>query len=136
MTQAVFSSKGNPTFLSINIIFFRQWVVENLFKLIICSNSTYFTDYQRALTGIVLQSETTSTSEFWLGRYINVFLQFTAMYKITRFVISYLTKDKNVMKKKTQFLLVSLQLSSRYFFTIITALLETFVLCSRVTLCP
>ena len=65
-----------------------------------------------------------------------MFLQFTAMYKITRFVISYLTKDKNVMKKKTQFLLVSLQLSSRYFFTIITALLETFVLCSRVTLCP
>ena len=105
-------------------------------KLIICSNSTYFTDYQRALTGIVLQSETTSTSEFWLGISINVFLQFTAMYKITRFVISYLTKDKNVMKKKTQFLLVSLQLSSRYFFTIITALLETFVLCSRVTLCP
>lgn len=32
------------------------------------------------------------------------------------------------MKKKTQFLLVSLQLSTRYFFTIITALLETFVL--------
>ena len=35
-----------------------------------------------------------------LVRYINVFLQFTAMYKITRFVISYLTKDKNVMKKE------------------------------------